>query len=772
MKPNLSGKLSFILILIAFSVNAQQLNLDSLQQTRQEYYFQLELNDSKQLHDFSRLFSIDQIQNDQLIGYANPTQYEILLQLGYKPQLLMPPGILDEEPRMLQAWELKQRNRNWDYYPTYEAYEQLMFDFADAYPDLCSIYTIGTLNSGRRLLAARINNGETAGKPEFLYTATIHGDETTGYILMLRLIEYLLENYGSDNRITELVDNIDIWINPLANPNGTYWGGNHTVNGSRRGNANNIDLNRNYPDPEDGPHPDGNAWQEETVYFMDFAEERRFIMSSNFHGGAEVINYPYDTWQRFHADHDWWYFVSREYADTAQYHSPYGYLTDYDNGIVQGYEWYSISGGRQDYMNYFQACRECTMEISYIKTLPPSQLPNLWEYNYRSLLNYLEQSTYGFHGTVTDSISGEPIRAKIEILDHDYDNSFVYSFLPSGDFHRLIKAGTYDLTFTAEGYYPKTLYNLSIEDYQRIDLEVKMLPGIIIADFTASEYDVAKGGSVDFFDASYGQDIISWDWHFAGGEPPVSSLQNPENITYHQVGEYDVTLIITNLQGESDTICKQDLIKVAAHYNMTQGVFYTCEGVFYDPGGKDGNYGNNLDIVTTFFPDTEKALMKVEFQMFDVEYNANCNWDWLKIYDGPDTQSPLLGTYCGTDSPGTIIADNPYGALTFQFHSDYSVNKAGWEAHMSCHSTVGLAEKDENDLRIFPNPNRGDALFIHSVHPIELIEIMDVNGSLLLKMDGEFKCIMDINTSRLSKAVYIMRIRHTAGIETRKLLIE
>ena len=67
-------------------------------------------------------------------------------------------------------------------------------------------------------------------------------------------------------------------------------------------------------------------------------------------------------------------------------------MSDYDNGITNGYAWYEVNGGRQDYMNYFRHCREVTIEISNTKLLPASQLVAHWNYNYRSLLNYIDQS--------------------------------------------------------------------------------------------------------------------------------------------------------------------------------------------------------------------------------------------------------------------------------------------------------------------------------------------------------------------------------------------
>ncbi|HPK04548.1 MAG TPA: DUF2817 domain-containing protein [Bacteroidales bacterium] len=165
-----------------------------------------------------------------------------------------------------------------------------MSDFSVNYPEICQIHEIGTLVSGRKLLAARIskNIGSESDKPRFLYTSTIHGDELTGYVLSLQLIDYLLTNYGTDPYISRLVDSIDIWINPLANPDGTFHFGNNTINGAKRYNAQNIDLNRNYPDPKAGPHPDNKPWQEETVFLWNLPKTKNSTCQQT---GMEVLKY-------------------------------------------------------------------------------------------------------------------------------------------------------------------------------------------------------------------------------------------------------------------------------------------------------------------------------------------------------------------------------------------------------------------------------------------------------------------------------------------------
>lgn len=308
----------------------------------------------------------------------------------------------------------------------------------------------------------------------------MHGDELTGYVLMLQFIDYLLSNYGTDPRVTNLVDGIDIWINPLANPDGAYTNNDNTISGATRYNANFVDLNRNYPDPEDGAHPDGNGYQEETEAFMALVDTLPFDMSCNLHTGAEVVNYPWDTWAKLHVDDDWWVYVSRQYADTVHAHSGSSYFTDLDNGITNGNEWYEIDGGRQDYMTYFKRGREFTLELSGNKIPNANNLPDFWEYNYRSLLNYMEQSMYGLRGLVTDSLTGQPLKALVYITGYDQDSSHVYTHLPVGNYHRYLDANTYSVTYSSLGYYSKTLSSSVVEDVATIQ-DVQLAP-IVLTD--------------------------------------------------------------------------------------------------------------------------------------------------------------------------------------------------------------------------------------------------------------------------------------------------
>ncbi|UCD94271.1 MAG: hypothetical protein JSU69_10985 [Candidatus Zixiibacteriota bacterium] len=439
-----------------------------------EIYFKFRISSRDELEQLSRIISVDDFRDNVVYAYANSREWQNFLALGYDYTVLPHPGTLIV-PKMAPSADAM---AEWDEYPTYDTYVSMMSQYAADYPGLCTIVNTGSTVEGRSILYARISDNVNVeeDEPEVMYAGSLHGDETTGYVLMLRLIDSLLVGYGGDSLVTRLVDNCEIWINPLANPDGTYRGGNNTVSGAVRKNANGVDLNRNFPDPEDGEHPDGNEWQPETMAMMNLAEARRFVISANFHGGAEVVNYPWDTWERKHADDSWYIDISRAYADSAQYYSPLGYMTHSSNGITNGYDWYTISGGRQDYMNWWHGCREVTIEISDTKLLPADQLPAYWNYNRVSFFNYFENSLYGIRGVVTDSATGLPVSATITIIDHDFDHSQIHTDPDVGDYHRMIGACIYELEFCAPGYFPRSAYPVFVGSNEATRVDMKMLP--------------------------------------------------------------------------------------------------------------------------------------------------------------------------------------------------------------------------------------------------------------------------------------------------------
>lgn len=304
------------------------------------------------------------------------------------------PPVDEEMPaKAIQMASTVEEMASWDRYPTYDVYLQMMQQWASDFPTLCHVDTIGTSVQGRLILSLYIElqTDDDLYRPEFFYSSTIHGDEVTGYVMMLHLIDTLLHGYGSNLQYTSLINRTRISINPLANPDGTYYRGDNTVQGSRRYNANNIDLNRRYPDPF---HSYSYDIPQENQAMIDYVSAHHFRLSANLHGGSEVMNYPWDSYtsaQQPHPCADWWEEVCQRFVDTSRIYNANHFRDVNNQGYIAGGDWYVIGGGRQDYMNYYHGCLELTMEISTQKTLSSNRLPEYWQFLQHPLVNYIEE---------------------------------------------------------------------------------------------------------------------------------------------------------------------------------------------------------------------------------------------------------------------------------------------------------------------------------------------------------------------------------------------
>lgn len=414
-----------------------------------------------ELETLARFATVDNVKGSDVWAYVAPwhlqelrthaIDWEELPHPGFNPGARM--GMLDRSGSIQP-----------DSFPTYSEYVTFLRELESSYPDLCRLVDVGDSTNQDRphdiwMLEITDNPDVEEDEPEVLLTSTMHGDETTGYVLMLYLADELLSSYGDDPDITALVDEIEIWINPLANPDGAYYAGDDTLDGAIRGftDANgafaDVDPNRNFPDFLYGDHPDGNRTWSENLAMTDFSAAHTISLSVNFHGGTEVVNYAWDNQSSRHADNAWFEAISRAYADHCQEDGPRGYMTDQNDGITNGYDWYQITGSRQDYMTYFVGAREVTIELSTRKNPDASSLSSYWQANRAALLEYAERSLEGVRGVVTDA-RGEPVFARVEVVGHDSvdDNSYVYTDADVGDYHRMLLPGSYDLEFVAEGF--------------------------------------------------------------------------------------------------------------------------------------------------------------------------------------------------------------------------------------------------------------------------------------------------------------------------------
>ena len=488
-------KLLFTLLLCIatmLSALAQNTASDLLNTERDFLYVTTHVSSKAEVNALARNFSVDNCPFDERTGlynvriYLSRHEYSDFLAQNLPFEII---PVAEMRPGMV-ATTLTELMTNWNQYPSYDVYEEIMQHFQTNFPNLCKIDTIleatPCTQRPHKLLAAHISTtlNQPADKPAFLYTSTMHGDEVVGYYMMIRLIDFILNN-PTDPQVQAVLQNVDLYICPLENPDGTYHSSNTQIseNASQRANWNNVDMNRNYPFL---PGVTGSAnVQPETQAYINWVSDKHFVMSANFHGGAELTNFPWDAWKsstRTHADDAWFRYICQNYVNTCQSYDN-SYMvgeTAYQPGcgsVTEGGDWYEIPGSRQDYMNYYQHCREVTMEVHFSKVVTSnSELPTYWTNSKEALLNYIMECTYGFRGLVTDAVTGEPIDgAKIFIRDHDTFNSEVYSHLPLGTYYRPIKAGTYTVEVSADCYETQT-FTVTTTDGAFIRHDVQLQP--------------------------------------------------------------------------------------------------------------------------------------------------------------------------------------------------------------------------------------------------------------------------------------------------------
>jgi hypothetical protein len=109
----------------------------------------------------------------------------------------------------------------------------------------------------------------------------------------------------------------------------------------------------------------------------------------------------------------------------------------------------------------------------------------------------------------------------------------------------------------------------------------------------------------------------------------------------------------------------------------------TCSARIFDSGGACGQYQDNEDVTVTYCA-TAGQYLSITFQSFDLENT----YDFLRIYNGPTTGSPSLGTFTGVNSPGVVTSTVAGGCITLRFTSDFSETNTGWTASLSCSPTA------------------------------------------------------------------------------------
>jgi len=779
-------KISILLLIIfSFGFAFPQIDVNQLFSNHPEVVIKFQIQDRSQLELFTRLVSIDNVFENEVTAYTNREEFEHFLSLNIPFEIVERQVLSPEELNMLDFEEIEKVRNDWNYYPTYQGYLDMMAQFAMDYPQLCRVVEFGASVQGKKLLACVIskNVNTREAEPQVFWTSSMHGDELTGYVLTLRFIDYLLTNYGTNARITHLLDNMEIWVNPLANPDGTFNGGNNSVSGAIRENINGKDLNRNYPDDTNNGNPGVGPVQNETTAFIALQQAQTFTLAVNLHGGVEVANYPWDNKTSQTADHNWWKYVCREYVDTVQFYKP-TYMKGTgvggnQNGIVWGWQWYQVNGGRQDYANYYNHTREFCLEISSSKTPAASQLPNYWDGHYRSFLNYTQQALYGIQGVVTDACTGEPLPAKIS-LPTDIHNSFVRTDPRVGFYARYLQPGTYTLTFESEGYQSKTIPGVSAQNYNTTILNVTLQS-------IQEPIPYVESQIVNFeTETTMGDTTITLMNKGNGALNFTATIENAGNISW------------LSLSNNSGTLCKNEKNDIVISYNFT-----SLPSALYEANVQIEVAGNVINIpVSILFMGAEDEIgipyitpesIDIETQEITGECVITMKNIGNKAFDYYLDLEPEYADWWLSLSHhlGTLeVAEQTEIVLSYNFTPITKGREIyGAELYISVNDSVilipikinylpnSVKTQELEDIQVYPNPTTGELTIENGQLTIDngqltiqSVVIYDVVGKKQFSIVNCPLSIKKMDISHLFSGIYFLKIETDGGIVVKKVI--
>lgn len=218
------------------------------------------------------------------------------------------------------------------------------------------------------------------------------------------------------------------------------------------------------------------------------------------------------------------------------------------------------------------------------------------------------------------------------------------------------------------------------------------------ANFSAAQ---TNGCTLPFtanFTTASGSSSYAWDF----GDGGTSTTQNPTH-TYTQLGTFTVTLEVSGGSCGSDTVTKISYIvvdtvggcPVILPAGGTAPTQTACTGVFYDDGGPNGDYTEDAGYSYITIAPTGATSIDFDFLSFNIEASVGCIWDYLRIYDGPSSSSPLLGEWCGSNGPTGIVSSST-GIVLVEFYSDPLDVGPGFAIEWTCQTggTTGIPNAD------------------------------------------------------------------------------
>ncbi len=425
-------------------------------------------------------------------------------------------------------------SRELEYFHNYEDVTTELHQFAEQYPEIVRLESLGPsqchmyydqgmenyIEFQHEIWCMKVSdNVETEeDEPNAFIGGGIHARELISVEVPMNVLRHILENYGTDDAITQMVNANQIWFVPLINPDGhklsieelELW---HRKN--MRDNNNNqmpdyssddgVDLNRNFgyvwgnnhasdvysDESYHGPE----AWSEpETVYLRDLLRFRRFWGAITYHSSGEYVLYPLGHLDGVCSyDHEIMDELAVDMAATIPRISSTGTYTP-----IQAVDFgYTCQGSMGDWSYSEQRIFGFTIELANTHFPDEDNMIQISQDNLTAALMFIERAMKStLTGVVTDS-QGHPVVADVYVEEIDGQTGMT-EVEPSrsnelfGRYIRPLIPGSYTVRFEFHGCDPMTYPNINIFEDTVTELNVQLPLGNAQEEIVQSQFNIVN----------------------------------------------------------------------------------------------------------------------------------------------------------------------------------------------------------------------------------------------------------------------------------------
>lgn len=399
-------------------------------------------------------------------------------------------------------------------YRSYDEVIEELQQIAEDYPEICSLHDIGDskgkiyFESGMEnyedyqhdiwMLKISDNVGESEDEPAVYYMGAHHAREPISTEVVMGVINHLIDGYGTDNEITDMVDESEIYIVPIVNPDGhevvldqlnTNWRKNasdNNENGIFEYNdygPDGVDPNRNYAwewggdgssgDVSEQTYRGSEAFSEpETQAIRDLLATHHFTSGISYHSYSELVLWPYAYSANAEApDHEALEELGTEMALTIPRITGSGYYTP-----DQANDLYPAAGVTGDYTYGEHGIFHILIELAQVFIPPATQVPTIVNDNIEAAMMILDRANKKtVRGHVYDAETMDPVVATVSVAGVDGSADFRKPYTSNaefGSYYRLLTTGEKSVTFSAYGYISQTFDDVMILEEEATILDV------------------------------------------------------------------------------------------------------------------------------------------------------------------------------------------------------------------------------------------------------------------------------------------------------------